>query len=346
MKSFEKTYLGNLSIPQGVISQIASLAEFKGKEKLYERQSPETLEALRNVAMIESAESSNRIEGIFVPHERVEALIKKSAPKNRPEEEVAGYRDALNRIHEMHDAIPLSTNVILMFHSLLYKYTNVKSGEWKKGDNEIVEILSDGTKRIRFKPISAFQTPQYMEKLIDLYNFSVTQERTEPLIAIPLLILDFLCIHPFKDGNGRVGRLLTLLLLYQSGFKVGKYISLERVIEESKETYYEALYDSSQKWHEGRHDILPWLRYFYGVMTAAYKEFEARVGVFNTARTKSQRIIARIEQSTQPFSVSDLKAHCPDTGIDLIRKILKDLQKAGRVKPLGKGRYAKWTLIR
>lgn len=209
-----------------------------------------------------------------------------------------------------------------------------------------VKRFSDGSSRVRFKPVSAFETPQAMEHLVNLYNLNLAERRVDPLVAIPLLVLDFLCVHPFNDGNGRVGRLLTLLLLYQAGFKVGKFISLERLIEESKETYYEALYDSSQKWHEGNHDAVPWLRYFYGVLTAAYKEFESRVGLFDSTRTKSQRLIAKIEQSVQPFSVSDLRSYCPDAGIDLIRKILKDLQKEGRVKPLGKGRYAKWTLIR
>jgi len=346
MKSFEENYIKTLKIPPAVISQISSLSEFKGKERLYEKQSPDTLDSLVQLAKIESAESSNRIEGVIVPHKRVEALFRNSKPRNRSEEEVAGYRDALNRIHEMHEGMELSENVVLMFHAVIYKYTNIKAGEWKRGDNKIVERLPDGTTKVRFEPVSAFKTPAYMENLIRSYHYYEGQEHLGSLILVPLFILDFLCVHPFKDGNGRMARLLTLLLLYQAGFRVGKYISLERVIEESKETYYDSLYESSQGWHEGKHDPIPWLRYFYGVLTAAYKEFESRVGVFRSKQTKSERILNKIRESTQPFSVSDLQASCPDAGIDLIRKILKELQKSGKVKPLSRGRYAKWVLIR
>jgi len=345
MKSFEESYIKNLFIPPEMIPNLTALTEFKGKETLYQRQSRDTLETMLQAAKIESAESSNRIEGVIVPHKRVEALFKSSTPKNRSEQEVAGYRDALARIHEMHKGMPLSNNVILMFHSMLYKYTTIKSGEWKKGDNEIIERLPDGSAHIRFKPVPARQTPAYMEALVKEYNRYFEKGRMEPLILIPLFVLDFLCIHPFGDGNGRVGRLLTLLLLYHSGFSVGKYISLERIIEQSKETYYEALYDSSQKWHQGKHNALPWLRYFFGIMTAAYKEFETRVGVFKVQGTKTERLTKAVRRLDQPFSASDLQEACPDAKIDLIRKVLKDMRKSGEIEPIGLGRYAKWRRV-
>lgn len=342
MRSFEEKYIKNLFIPPEMISALTALSEFKGKEALYHRQSRDMLETLIQIAKIESAESSNRIEGIVVPHKRVEALFKNSVPKDRPEQEVAGYRDALARIHEMHEGMPLSSNVILTLHSMLYKYTNIKAGEWKKSDNEIIERLPDGSIYIRFKPVPAIQTPHYMEILVKEFNRYFDQSKIEPLILIPLFVLDFLCVHPFRDGNGRVGRLLTLLLLYHSGFTVGKYISLERVIEKSKETYYEALYDSSQNWHQGKHNVLPWLRYFFGVTTAAYKEFESRVGIYKEQGTKTERLLKAVRRFDQPFSASDLQEACPDAKIDLIRKVLKDLRKSGEIEPLSKGRYAKW----
>lgn len=346
MRSFEEKYIESLYVPQDVIASLAALREFKGKEVLYQRQSKDALERLLEEAKIQSAECSNRIEGIIVPHKRVEAIFKNRTPKNRSEQEIAGYRDGLKRIHEMHQGMPLSTNVILTLHSLLYKYTNVKAGEWKRSDNEIIERLPNGKIRVRFKPVSAQQTPHYMEHLVKKYNYDLEGGKIEPLILISLFILDFLCIHPFTDGNGRVGRLLSLLLLYHAGFMVGKYISLERVIEGSKKTYYESLYDSSQKWHEGKHNSFPWMRYFFGVLTAAYKEFESRVGVFKEQGTKTERLIKAVRQFEQPFSAGDLQEACPDAKIDLIRKILKDLRKSGEIEPLGLGRYAKWRRIR
>lgn len=347
MKSFSEEYFKNLFTPPEMLPTFTALGEYKGKELLFQRQSRDVLEKMVMVAKIESAESSNRIEGVIVPHKRVEALFNKSMPKNRSEQEVAGYRDALQKIHEMHDGMPISNNVVLMMHSSLYKYvTGVKSGEWKRSDNEIIEHLPDGNTKLRFKPVSAFQTAHYMEELVRQFNHAMQKRRMDPLVLIPLFVLDFLCIHPFLDGNGRVSRLLTLLLLYHAGFGVGKYVSLERLVEESKETYYEALYDSSQGWHEGKHNALPWVRYFSGVLTAAYKEFESRVGIFKESGTKSERLIEIINRFENPFSASDLQKACPDAGIDLIRKILKDLRRSGDIEPLGRGRYAQWRRIR
>jgi len=309
-----------------------------------DKQSPDALEKLLESAIIQSTESSSRIEGVTAPHKRIENIVRANAtPRNRPEQEIAGYRDVLNLIHQSHEDIPLSENVVLQFHSMLYRYTTVKSGFWKKMDNEIVDIRADGTRTLRFKPVSAKDTPSYMRKLIALFNNYVEKQSFDPLILIPLFVFDFLCIHPFSDGNGRVARLLALLLLYQAGYKVGKYISLERIIEDSKDSYYDTLALSSKKWHEGKHDIFPWLDYFYGTLIAAYKEFESRLGRFKGKGSKTEQVKSAIEKFVKPFSINDIEMVCPDVSRDMIRKILRELRDAGAIKSTSMGRGAEWV---
>lgn len=346
MKSLEKKYLSYLQFPAEILKNLRAIGEYKGKEDLYSKQSPDALEKLLESAIIQSAESSNRIEGITAPQQRIELIVKANAtPRNRSEQEIAGYRDVLNLIHQSHEDIPLSENVLLQFHSTLYRYTTVKSGFWKKLDNEIIEEKPDGTKVLRFKTVSAQDTPAYMKELISLYNSHVKKEEFDPLILVPFFVFDFLCVHPFGDGNGRVARLLTLLLLYQSGYKVGKYISLERIIEESKESYYESLAFSSKGWHEGKHDIFPWLNFFYGTLLAAYKEFETRVGVFKGKGSKTEQIKKQIERFIKPFSISDLEKACPNVTRDMIRLVLHQLRDEGKIKSTGIGRNARWVKI-
>lgn len=346
MKSFEAKYLKNLKFPAEISSYLRTIGEYKGKEELYTKQSPDTLGKLLESAMVESAESSNRIEGITAPHKRVKMIVERGAsPRNRSEQEIAGYKDVLNLIHQSHGDIPLTENVILQFHSMLYRYTTINSGFWKKMDNEIVDRLPDGTRIIRFKPVSANDTPFYMKELISFYNADLEKENIDPLILIPLFVFDFLCVHPFSDGNGRIARVLTLLLLYQAGYKVGKYVSLERIIEDSKSSYYDALILSSKNWHNGKHDIFPWINYFYGTLIAAYKEFEARVGIFKGKGSKTEQIKNQIERFVKPFSISDLEKSCPNITRDMIRKILRDLRDDRKIKSLGIGRNAKWQKI-
>lgn len=346
MKSFEKEYLENLKFPAEILSNLRAIGEYKGKEELYSKQSPDALEKLLESAIVQSAESSNRIEGVTAPHERVEMIIKANAtPRNRSEQEIAGYRDILNLIHQSHKDIPVTENVILQFHSMLYRYTTIKSGFWKKMDNEIVDKKPDGTKVLRFKPVSTQDTPFYIGELISSYNSYLGKELFDPLILIPLFIFDFLCIHPFNDGNGRIGRLLTLLLLYQAEYRVGKYISLERIIEDSKSSYYDALLFSSKEWHEGKHNIFPWLEYFYGTLIAAYKEFETRVGIFKGKGSKTEQVKAQIERFIKPFSISDLEKACPNVTRDMIRIVLRQLRDEGKIKYTGIGRNAKWIKI-
>jgi len=344
MKSFETKYLKKLKFPVEILANLRAIGEYKGKEDLFSRQSPDALEKLLESAVVQSAESSNRIEGIKASHERVKMLVKnKVRPRNRPEQEIAGYRDVLNLIHQSHKDIPLSENVILQFHSMLYRYTDIRSGFWKKINNEIVDIKSDGTKALRFKPVEAFKTADYIKELIGEFNEHLKKEDIDPLVLVPLFIFDFLCIHPFIDGNGRVARLLTLLLLYQAGYTVGKFISLERIIEESKESYYDALVASSKGWHEGRHDIFPWLEYFYGVLIAAYKEFVARVGTFKGKGSKTEQVKAAINNFVAPFSIVDIEKVCPNVSRDMIRNILRELRDSGKIAPSSRGRGALWA---
>ncbi len=344
MKSFEKKYLENLRFPPQTISNLRAVGEYKGKEELYGKQSPDALGKLLESAIIESTECSNRIEGVTAPHARVEMIVKANAtPRNRSEQEIAGYKDVLNLIHQSHKDIPLSENVILQFHSMLYRYTTIRSGSWKKMDNEIVEMKPDGTKVLRFKPVPAHETPFAMKELISSYGTYLEKESFDPLILIPLFVFDFLCVHPFGDGNGRIARLLTLLLLYQVGYKVGKYISLERIIEDSKHSYYDALVFSSRGWHQGEHDILPWLDYFYGILIAAYKEFAARIGVFKGRGSKTEQVKAAIERFVKPFSITDIERVCPNVSRDMIRKILRELRDGGIINPTSMGRGAEWV---
>lgn len=344
MKSIEKQYIENLKFSPEIIASLRSIGEYKGKEELYTRQSPDTLEKLLESAIVESTESSNRIEGITAPHKIVENIVKRNAtPRTRSEQEIAGYRDVLNLIHQSHKDIPLTENVILQFHSMLYRYTTKKSGFWKKMDNEIVDINPDGTKTTRFKTVPAGKTQEYMYKLISSYNEYVKNDSYDSLILAPLFVFDFLCVHPFSDGNGRIGRLLTLLLLYQAGYRVGKYISLERIIESTKSTYYDALAESSKNWHEGKHNIFPWLEYFYGTLISAYKEFESRVGMFKGKGSKTEQVKSIINNFIKPFSINDIEELCPHISRDMIRNILRELRDEGIIKSTSSGRGAQWV---
>lgn len=264
MHLLSEEYLKTLSFDADQVSTLCSIGEYRGKQALFFKQSPETLNTLRMVAKIESSESSNRLEGIELPHKKIEELVLKgTAPKSRSEQEIAGYRDALNLIHESGEHMPFTMNVILQLHGILCRYISNPGGRWKSTDNEITETHSDGTKRIRFIPTKAHLVSHTMEQLIKSYSDIAAKKPQDALIFVPLAILDFLCIHPFTDGNGRMSRLLTLMLLYHFDYQVGHFISLERIFEDSKESYYETLEASSKNWHSGNHDVKPWLNYFW-----------------------------------------------------------------------------------
>ncbi|MDP2653412.1 MAG: Fic family protein [Candidatus Omnitrophota bacterium] len=343
MKSFSEEYLNKIRITPQLLNLTSALSEYKGKEALYARQSPDVLEKLVERAKVESVESSNRIEGIDVKRDRVVDIVQQqSAPRTRPEEEVAGYRDALGYIHENHQAVPVSLHTITMLHQSLYKYTQQTGGEFKREDNQIIDRLKDGSIRVRFQPPPAGQTYYFVESLVAGYQFASQKRNFSPLVLIPLFVLDYLCIHPFTDGNGRTARLLCLLLLYHAGFRVGKYISLERVVEDSKETYYEALERSSRGWHELEHDAGPWLHYFYGVLLAAYKELESRVGVIREESSKTEQIKLFVKKTVKPFAISEIEEACPNISRDMIRVVLRELRDGGLIASTGMGRGAKW----
>ena len=345
MRSLDLPTLNALSFSTEQVASLTALGEARGKQELFTRQRPETLESMRQVAVIESSESSNRIEGITIPRERVEALVlRPTEPRDRSEQEVAGYRDALALIHESHAHMPLSINVLLQLHGMLYRYQPATGGRYKQADNSIVERNPDGSvARVRFETVSAVQTPSAMEQLTQRYADAVGPHAVDPLIVVPLTILDLLCIHPFADGNGRVARLVTLLLLYHHGFEVGRYISLERIIEESKATYYESLEASSHEWHDGKHDPHPWLNYFWGFLLRAHSEFEERVASLPTGRgSKTEQVKAAVNRRIGPFAISDIVRDCPGVSRDMIRLVLRELRDEGVIVLQGRGRGAKW----
>ncbi len=344
MHSFTPEFLERLRFERADLVTVQALGSYRGKQDLFRKQTPETLEALRKVARVESTESSNRIEGIEAPRLQLEKIVlDHAAPRNRSEQEIAGYRDALALIHDSAPAMPMSPNLILQLHQTVFRYLPGEGGQWKITDNEIVDLHTDGTRRVRFRPVPALATPQAMEDLLAGWRHAHAAHAPDALILVPLLVFDFLCIHPFRDGNGRVARLLTLLALYHAGHDVGRYISLERVIEESKVTYYEALEASSRHWHEGNHDPFPWLRYFWGTLIRAYREFEERLGHITPGRgSKTKQVREAALRQIAPFAISDLERLCPGVGRDMVRLVLRQLRDEGLLSSSGTGRAAKW----
>jgi Fic family protein len=302
------------------------------------------LETLRQVAIIQSTESSNRIEGVVVPEKRLKALLEKGAtPKNRPEAEVMGYRDVLAKIHASFQRMELSPEAILRMHKEMFRRTPLSGGAWKRKDNTIEEHLPDGRWITRFAPVSAARTPSTMKELCALFNQLWEEQRIDRLLLLHAFVLDFLCIHPFTDGNGRISRLLTVLLLHQAGYDVGRYISIERLIEESKQSYYEVRQESSRKWHESRHRLLPWWQYSLGVLLTAYKELQERVGVVRASRgAKTAWVEEAIQHLPDTFGVGELARACPGVSRPMIRVILEKLRDNGKLEALGTGRGAMW----
>ena len=345
MHSLAPDFLVNLRYDGLQIATMRALGEYRGKQQLYFAQSPEVLSDLRQIAVIESTESSNRLEGVVVPKDRLRSLVVKNAtPKSRSEQEVAGYRDVLALIHESADHMPFSEGVVRQLHTMLYRYMPQAGGQWKATNNDIVEKHPDGTVRVRFRPVPAHLTSMAMADLVEMYRAANDRHLADPLVLIPLSVLDFLCIHPFPDGNGRVARLVTLLLLYQCDYAVGRYISLERIFEESKESYYETLEASSQGWHEGQHDVRPWLDYFWGALLRAYREFEERVGTIERGRgAKGDRVRAEVHKRRIPFSISEIEQACPGISRDTVRMVLRAMKAEGLIASTGKGRGAKWV---
>lgn len=341
---YKKEYQKLLS-PE-IVSFLAQIHEQKGQQNLFIEAHKDALSELLEIAKIQSAEASNRIEGIITTDDRLKKIVlDKTTPKGRSEREIAGYRDVLNTIHENYDFIPVRPNMILQLHRDLYKYSNLAiGGSFKNSDNIIAEELPDGTKRVRFQPVPAWETSEAMDILCSTFVDALADVELDSLILIPVFILDFLCIHPFNDGNGRMSRLITLLLLYQSGYFVGKYISIERLIADSKETYYEALQDSSAGWHEGTNDYLPFVRYMLGIVVAAYREFTSRVDILITrGLSKPERVREIIRSTTGRITKTQIMKQCPDISQKTVERALKELMDSGWIIKIGGGRYTSYT---
>lgn len=343
MMTLRRFLQGLDSVPTGTAWYLADLGRAMGKQELFTRQSPQRLKALREHALVESAISSNRIEGVEVEPQRVATLVfGRPSLRDRNEEEVRGYRDALKLIHEQAKSLSVSEETVRQLHRLT-RGEIWDAGRYKEKDGEIVERFADGRQRVRFRPVPAAQTASAMRELLSLWDTAVRDQQVHPLILLTAFNLDFLCIHPFRDGNGRVSRLLLLLQCYHLGYEVGRYISLERMIEENKERYYATLGQSSVGWHDGKHDPWSYVNYLLFILKSAYREFEDRIGQTAEPRgAKTERVARAIEEAKGPFSVGELQRECPGVGLDLIRATLKRLRAQGRVECLGRGQHARW----
>ena len=330
------------TMPTRTAWYLADLGEARGKQELFTRQSPQRLKLLREHALIESAVSSNRIEGVEVDQSRIGTLMfGKPTLRDRDEEEVRGYRDALRLIHERGARLPISEATIKKLHQLC-RGEIWDAGVYKEKDMDIIQTYADGRSRVRFKTVPAKQTPKAMAEMVELWQRGVREKWVHPLVLAAALNLDFLCIHPFRDGNGRASRLLFLLACYHCGIEAGRYTSLERLVEENKERYYEVLEQSSQRWHEGKHDPWPALNFLLFILTQACKEFERRVGQLKSPRGEKTALVEEaLARQTGEFSLSDLQSACPGVSVDLIRSVLKRL-KGVSIKCLGRGHTAKW----
>jgi Fic family protein len=344
MMSFRGARLSEAHLPLGTVWLLESLAESKGRQALYEKQSPQVLKALRELALVESTESSNRIEGVTVDADRLRPLVLgDSRPRDRSEEEIVGYRKALSWVHTHHEKIPIEPETFQRLHARAQGGTTGDAGHWKQSANDIIEVYPDGRREVRFRPVPPAQVPAAVEELCVAYHHSIDQLKVTPLLAVACLVLDFLCIHPFRDGNGRVSRLLTLLALYHHGHQVGRYISHERIVEETKETYYEVLKASSIGWHEGRHDFLPWFNYLLSTQRMAYRELEERAARQRPARgAKAELVAYALEHVTSPFGIADIERLCPSVSRDMIRVVMNRWRQEGRLESLGRGRDAQW----
>ncbi len=325
-----------------IVSMLSSIHEFKGEQNLFIEAQSDALAQLVEVANIQSTEASNKIAGIFISEERLKKLVlNKTNPKTRNEQEIAGYRDVLSTIHENHDFITVRPSIILQLHRDLYKFSGkTVGGTYRSSDNIIAEEDTAGNQFIRFQPVPAGETSQAMEDICTAFDDALCCGDVDSLLIIPMFILDFLCIHPFNDGNGRMSRLLTLLLLYRAGYIVGKYISIEKVIEVSKDTYYEALQNSSYGWHEETNDYAHFVRYMLGVILSAYREFSSRVKVFTASNlSKPDRIREIIKDTLGKITKAEIMAKCPDISQITVQRTLSDLLKRGDIIKIGGGRY-------
>lgn len=333
-------------IPVGTGWLLGACMEARGRQDLWIRQKPEVLEVLREQAIVQSAESSNRIEGVTVPEGRLRPLVLgRATPRDRSEEEIAGYRRALSWIFTRKGRIEVTPNLVRRLHTLAQGGQSGDAGRWKSRDNEIVELLPNGERRIRFVPTPARQTPSTMQALCENYREVCDLEQVPLLLLAAAFVFDFLCIHPFRDGNGRVSRLLSTLLLQSQGYEVARYVSLERLVEERKEEYYAVLERCSERWHDGRNVIVPWWNFWLSVLRAAYMEFERQVNSVSARSSKSDLIRHAVLEQVGQFTLADMSAQLPSVSPQLIKRVLAELKTSGHVHLEGRGRGAQWRVV-
>ena len=348
MRNFNYSKIKDKKWDSEVLGLVASIYKYQGKQELYLKQKPEELNKLIEIAKIQSTEASNEIEGIVTTSVRLKQLVEeKTSPRNRNEQEIAGYRDVLNIIHDSFDAIPISKNYILQMHKIMFSHMNNPiAGRTKNVQNYISATYPDGHTEVLFTPLSPFETPEALDKICNEYNKVIGNLELEPLIAIPIFIHDFLYIHPFNDGNGRMSRLITTLLLYRSGFYVGKYISLEALIAKNKSAYYDTLRQAGIYWHEENEDILPFLKYILGTILAAYKEFEDRFSIIEEKLPAVELVRKAILHKLGRFTKQDIIELCPSLSLSSIEGALRKLIAEEKIKREGVGRATKYIRLK
>lgn len=345
MRQFDYTKKWEKLLTPEIVKYLTIIHEYKGEQRLIAERHADVLESLIEVAKIQSTESSNKIEGIYTSDERLKKIVlDKTRPKTRNEREIAGYRDVLNTIHESFEHIPVRDTFILQLHRDLYKFENASNGgRFKSLDNVIEEEDAQGNKFVRFQPLAAWETPEAVVSLCAAYNEMINRSDADPLLIIPMFIIDFLCIHPFKDGNGRISRLLTLLLLYQNDYIVGRYISLEKLIEKTKDNYYEALQESSNKWMKDENDYEPFVKYMLGVIVAAYREFFERAQIVEEKKvSKPDRVEELIKNHLGTITKKEIADNLTGISMTTIQRTLADLLKQEKIIKIGNGRYTKY----
>ena len=340
MRDFHYAAIREQKWDSEILGLIAAIYKEAGKQEMYLKQRPEELEKLVEIAKVQSTEASNAIEGIVTTSTRIRQLVEeKTAPRNRDEQEIAGYRDALNIIHENFDAIPITRNYILQLHKVLYSHmNNPMAGQTKSVQNYISATDPDGHTETLFTPLAPFETPEALDRICDEYNRVIGNMEAEPLIVIPIFIHDFLCIHPFNDGNGRMSRLLTTLLLYRNGFYVGKYISLEAKIAKNKDLYYAALRQAQEGWHEGTEDAVPFIKYLLGIILSAYRDFEERFSLVEQKKPALETVRQATLNKIGRFSKRDIRELCPALSVSSIEGALRKLVASGELKREGNGK--------
>lgn len=340
MRGFNYSAIREQKWDSDILGLIAAIYKEAGKQELYLKQRPEELEKLVEIAKIQSTEASNAIEGIVTTSTRIRQLVEeKTTPKNRDEQEIAGYRDALSIIHENFDAIPITQNYILQLHKVLYSHmNNPMAGRTKSVQNYISATYPDGHVETLFTPLAPFETPEALDRICEEYNRVIGNMEVEPLIAIPVFIHDFLCIHPFNDGNGRMSRLLTTLLLYRNGFYVGKYISLEAKIAKNKDLYYDALGQAQIGWHEEKEDAVPFIKYLLGTILAAYRDFEERFTIVETKKSALEMVRQASMKKLGRFTKQDIREYCPTLSVSAVEGALRKMVDSGEIKREGSGK--------